>query len=537
VTVPGGGVIAYTRDGAGLPLRVDYPNGAYIANAYDGAGRLTEVANGNGAGVFARYVYTLDGLGNRTREVQTLVEDGMATVLITTYTYDARQELIVSAASDRTVHCYDFDPAGNRTRMWGVRHGASGLEAYSVNYAYNAADQLLSADDSVLGLSTYTYDANGARSSQQEPGRRVAYGYDGEDRLTAAIVQVPDGQGGWALLDGRSERYAYDGLGRRVRKEQVEALAGARLWARAYLYGADWPVLTERTDEGGSPAVTRYLYDDGLNRLWAAVDGGPGYFHTDGLGSVVGYTDGSGNLVSGNGLRDYGDYGAVRGGGEWFSDSAYTGHEREAYTGLYYARHRYYDSEAGVWLTLDSERGQSKNPLSRHRYSYVMNNPVSYSDVLGLYPTIGEIARSAYEQRGVDASYVVYEGQTIDVQRGHCLGFVQTLYNAYNAFRLAEKQTKIDVGFLSAGSIPTIATEVLKPGSRYCEDIVWKQGEPSLFSALLKPGDILIDGSRWPGHIAVYIGDGEIAQTSSDPDPKGPGLQISEVGEPNKALR
>jgi RHS repeat-associated protein len=416
------GVTTYTRDASGLPLRVDYPNGAYVAHDYDGAGRVVGVANGNADGTFATYAFTLDEGGNKTRKVETLVEGTSISVVTTTYTYDARDQLVDSVASDGVEAHYTFDAAGNRVGMAGVRQDESGLEPYTVDYTYNAANQLLSADDSVRGLTTYTYDANGARIVQQESERRVVYGYDAEDRLVHASVQVPGGSGapfsfylplimkggvaasagsagsmpvtagtvGWVALDGRAERYAYDGQSRRVRKQQVELSTGETLWERTYLYGRDWNVLQETT---APITVTRYIYDDAMQRLQTVVGGVPGYLHYDDLGSAVGYTHSDGALRDEDGLRRYGDYGDVMSGGaSWWTDTAYTGHEREAHTGLYYARHRYYDPEVGVWLTLDDQRGDRDDPLSQHRYVYVQSNPVNQIDPLGLYLVqVGEL--------------------------------------------------------------------------------------------------------------------------------------------------
>jgi len=405
----GEGVTAYTRDASGLPLCVDYPNGAYVAHDYDGAGRVAGVTNGNADGAFATYAFTLDAVGNKTRKVETLVEGTSTSVVTTTYTNDARDQLVDSVASDGVEAHYTFDAAGNRVRMAGLRQGGSGLEPYIVDYTYNAANQLLSADDSVRGLTTFTYDANGARIVQQEPERRVVYGYDAEDRLvhassgarfsvylplimkgsvaaSAGSMPVIAGTARWGALDGRAERYAYDGQSRRVRKQQVDASSGEVLWERTYLYGADWPVLLEHAGAPTNTLATRYVYDDELTRLQTIVDGVPGYLHYDDLGSAVGYTHSDGALRDEDGLRRYGDYGDVSGGGaSWWTDTAYTGHEREAYTGLYYARHRYYDPVTGVWLTLDSAQTDSRSPLTLHRYAYTRNNPINRADLLGLF--------------------------------------------------------------------------------------------------------------------------------------------------------
>ncbi len=523
------GVVAYTRDPSGLPRRVDYPNGAYVAYSYDGAGRVVGVTNGNAGGAFASYAFDLNAVGNKTQKTETLVEGGNTTQVTTLYTYDARDQLVDSVASDGIETHYTFDGAGNRVRVTGARQREAWLEPYTVDYAYNAINQLLTTSDSALGQTTYVYDDNGNRSALLSPGRRALYAYDAEDRLTATQVWVLAGED-WVYLDGKEEIYAYDGQSRRVRKTALDANSGATLWQRDYVYGSDWNVLQESTLP--TPA-RRYIYDDAMQKLQTLVGGVPGYLHYDDLGSSVGYTQSDGALRDEDGLRRYGDYGDVLGGGaSWWTDTAYTGHEREAYSGLYYARHRYYDPETGGWLTLDSERGTPRNSLSRHRYAYVMNNPVRYYDPLGLYPTISEIARTAYEDREIGAAQTYYDDYSITAGGGECWAFVRDLYDVYNNLREQDGAERIDVSFLFGGNGPSgIVSRVLAPGSNYCGYVLWKQGEPEPSQSKLKAGDILVSDV----HIALYIGSGEIAQTSSgDLDPKGPGLHINKLGDTSK---
>ncbi|HFI0151189.1 TPA: HYD1 signature containing ADP-ribosyltransferase family protein [Streptococcus suis] len=61
---------------------------------------------------------------------------------------------------------------------------------------------------------------------------------------------------------------------------------------------------------------------------------------------------------------------------------AYNGEARDV-TGLDYLRARYYDSQAGTFLTEDSYQGELTDPLSQNQYSYVHNNPVNYTDPSG----------------------------------------------------------------------------------------------------------------------------------------------------------
>ncbi|MBF0776541.1 hypothetical protein BVE84_08830 [Streptococcus azizii] len=81
---------------------------------------------------------------------------------------------------------------------------------------------------------------------------------------------------------------------------------------------------------------------------------------------------------------------------------AYNGEARDS-TGLDYLRARYYDNQAGTFLTEDSYSGSRRNPLSQNRYSYVHNNPVNYTDPSGHFPSpftmmVGGGGRPLYQQ-------------------------------------------------------------------------------------------------------------------------------------------
>ena len=48
-----------------------------------------------------------------------------------------------------------------------------------------------------------------------------------------------------------------------------------------------------------------------------------------------------------------------------------------------YLRARYYDSKAGGFLSEDSYKGSTMEPLSQNLYSYAENNPVNFDDPSG----------------------------------------------------------------------------------------------------------------------------------------------------------
>lgn len=60
---------------------------------------------------------------------------------------------------------------------------------------------------------------------------------------------------------------------------------------------------------------------------------------------------------------------------------------------------RYYNSENGVFLSLDPAGGDLRNPINLNGYNYVDNNPVMFIDPIGenpaLIPIFGLILRFA----------------------------------------------------------------------------------------------------------------------------------------------
>ncbi|MCK4643005.1 RHS repeat-associated core domain-containing protein, partial [bacterium] len=64
----------------------------------------------------------------------------------------------------------------------------------------------------------------------------------------------------------------------------------------------------------------------------------------------------------------------------------YTGKEMNAETGLVYFGARWYDGDTGRFVSTDLISGYLGNPLSQNRYQYCFNNPVTYTDPMGLDP-------------------------------------------------------------------------------------------------------------------------------------------------------
>jgi len=381
VIAPDGQMTTYAYDALGRPTRVTQGNGVVVETVYDAVGNTLSITQYDAAGtVFASHTYTVDAADRRTQ----VVEERLAEILTIDYTYDDLDRLIASLADDGRETHYSFDGAGNRAAMWGTRLVGGVTEAYTVTYTYNAANQLLRAVDSARGLTTYAYDADGNRSAERAPGRWSDYTYDAGGRIIEARVRL--GQwGNLAYKDGVYQRYTYDGLGRRARVATLLASDDSLVTQRDYRYNdgtGGWDVLQTYDAQGESYGT--YLYDRSMRRLAYWQGGDMGYLQNDGLGSVLGATAADGTAPAA--LMRYGDYGEELGPEEALPTAdGYTGYERDTYTGLNYARHRYYDAATGTFLTVDPFPANRQDVGDLHRYLYVQANPINNIDPEGLF--------------------------------------------------------------------------------------------------------------------------------------------------------
>lgn len=179
----GGSTTTYGYDPAGNQITKTLPgaNGYVETRTFDAANRITQDRTAKGTTVLTNYLYTRDADGNPTRVTGS---DRFY------YTYDADSRLTKLCFTGLTCPSsitWTYDKVGNR--LTEQRTGTP-----LTTYTYDAADELQSAagssttsyqydadgNQTTAGASTFTYDATGHITSTTSAGKTTTFVYDGD---------------------------------------------------------------------------------------------------------------------------------------------------------------------------------------------------------------------------------------------------------------------------------------------------------------------------------------------------------------------
>jgi RHS repeat-associated protein len=342
------GALTMTQNSANGLLTGTTLGSVTTSQTYDAFGGLASYTASYSGNTLFQTTYTRDAVGRITRLIETI--QGATDTL--DYAYDLVGRLTSVDRNGVIVESYTYDANGNRTSF----AGPSG----TVNATYDDQDRLLT-----YGNATFSYTAAGELTRKVVGADTTDYTYDEMGNLVGVALQA-----------GTDVEYLIDGQDRRVgRKVGGQILDGL-------LYG-DQLNPVARLDSLGNPAA-HFVYGSRPNVPDYMVQAGTTYrLITDHLGSVrLIVNAGTGQVAQ---RLDYTSFGTVmQDTHPGLQPFGYAGGLSDPTTALVRFGLRDLDTEVGRWTSSDpiGFAGGGTN-----LYEYVRNSPIQYVDPTGLCST------------------------------------------------------------------------------------------------------------------------------------------------------
>lgn len=385
-------IIQYAYDQNGYLKSMALPNGILTTYQYDKKGYLLKLDHRCNQEWLDSYQYQYDKMGNKIQIAKSRKglpkESGNYT-----YQYDALNRLIKVSKEGKEESFYQYDTFGNRSLLKGLDK--------EIFYIYNVNNQLIQSEEN--GEKTeYQYDKRGNLIRVLKEGEcKLAYEYNVRNQLSRT----------WNK-NAPSAIYEYNGLGYRVKKQSAYTEKENKM---VTIYRApDFSPYIGKIKEKFLPQKqVEYIVDftrtyhnllmkeeEGVSQhfLWdgevisTTKEGKTGYYCQDELGSPI-------RLLWDTGQEE--TYGYDEFGKDLYSNLnnqqpfGYTGYQREEENPFYFAQARYYDPQNGRFVQEDAYKGSLRNSLTLNGYSYCQQNPLTYIDLCGYWPTWKQVRDKA----------------------------------------------------------------------------------------------------------------------------------------------
>jgi RHS repeat-associated protein len=450
----------FTFDDADRLTAATLPNdGPTLTNLFDAGGHLKTVAQG------ATNFYTAKGFNALNQLNGVNFGNGVATTY-GYYTVSKRLQQITTASIQSLA--YKYDAVGNITNIAdGVYTGNASATVGKIQY--DDLNRLMSLTNA-NGSFSYAYSPIGNVLTNKESGSN-SYTYG---TIRPHCVRNANGVDYTYDLNGnvsmRGKQHLFHDANNRLCKVWNTngvittfgyAADGARLWEQSGTNALQVWIGGNYEEKDGQ--ILYHIYADGRQvctfdktgtNVWQ-------YYHPDNLGSTAIQSDKGGSLIQSFTYSAFGQSRYTLDANLFKPSRRYTGQVLDEGTGLYYYNFRYYIPELARFAEGDDIIPDLANPQSYNRYSYVMNNPLRYTDPSG---------HAGWEQgldNLADALAAASPPQAVAVERG-TVGVIKAVPKSTRALAFSAKA--VAKGSAAAvketGGLIKAVTEVVESSSR-----------------------------------------------------------------------
>ncbi|TDF34611.1 hypothetical protein EYS14_22905 [Alteromonadaceae bacterium M269] len=429
-TIDGTAYAVTTRYDAnyGRPKAMVYPNDLTVKLEYNSVGYLNKESNAQSGYVY-REITAQDAWGNISSAKLT---DGLLT---STMLYSARTNQMLSSrvrqggVDKHYLNYSNYDSYGNIITQQNLANGVNATETFTYDELHRLTQSSLSGNG-FTSIIDYGFDGVGnlLKKTDYSADEANAYQYaTGTNRLSTV-----------KLKDNSMASFGYDAKGNLTKRNNAtentynvfnKPTRIQRLGSTVNLnYGADLArykqvrtvngqtITThyigkvfeiEATGSGASTTIKETTYIDDVALLIEEKDSTGEltdtqirFGHQDRLGSTATFTDHNGQVTT---LRSYDPFGAPKGGdwspllnlglsarlnnnptdGDVPTRRGYTDHEHLDEVEIIHMNGRVYDYNVGRFMSVDPFIVEPTNSQAVNPYSYVMNNPLGFTDPSG----------------------------------------------------------------------------------------------------------------------------------------------------------
>ncbi len=500
----------YTYNDGDKVTSIVYPNdGPTIAYSYFTGGSINQVSRSGGSAYYTVSAANIDEFGH----VTSFLYGNNLTTTRTYYSTSKRLQSIACGSVFSRTYTYTTNDdiaslsgtglSGTVSVTYDNLHRIKTFSGLTGSYGYDTVGNITNNIEG--GGSVYSY------ANPRKQAVRTAFGYTNLYDLCGNMIVRHGGlTNSQAMVYDADNRLKIFSQAGKVVVEYGYAADGTRLWKRTDQSATNVQVWIGNTYEEKGGKVLFHVFAGGQQvctfETNSPLDGGSDstrvgyYYHEDNLNSSSALSDSSHNQIEVDAYYPFGRTLTASPQASFQVSRRFTGQVLDAESGLYYYNARYYDPELGRFIQADTEIPDLSNPQSYNRYSYVLNNPLRYTDPSGhegWEQTLNDLADSMMAASpvagGVEKTTVtivedapkvarVFEESAVAVVKGVAASSKEAvkapeaiggaIKGTYDAYKAGERATKVVVSSSRSLGRALEAAGVLRPAGSAAHHIV-----------------------------------------------------------------